>query len=58
MPYLFVMLTSFWMELLEHKMEMFCFLSRTEGTYVVVNLMDDDVWKSEYELTGALNDEV
>ena len=30
----------------------------TEGTYVVVNLIADDIWGSEDELTGTLSDEV
>ena len=55
---LFVVLTSFWMKFLEHKTELFCFLSLTEGTDVVVNSMDGDVWEAEDEQTGALNDEV
>ena len=54
----FVMLTSLYMEFLEHKTELFCFLSLIEGTDVVVNSIDDDVWEAEYEMTGALNDKV
>ena len=41
-----------------YKTELFLFLSLTEGTYIVVNLMDDDVWEAEDEITGALNDGV
>ena len=37
---------------------MFWFLSLIEGTGVVVDLIADDFWVSEDELTGALNDEV
>ena len=33
-------------------------MSVTEGTGVVVNLIADDIWGSEYELTGALSDKV
>ena len=44
MSSLFVMLTSFWMEVLEHKTELFCFLSLTERIDVVINSMDDDFW--------------
>ena len=50
---LFVMLTSLWMEFLEHKTELLCFFSPTEGTDVVVNSIDDDVGKAEDERTGA-----
>ena len=31
-------------------------LSVAEGTYIVVNLIADDVYGSEDELTGALSD--
>ena len=48
------MLTSLWMEFLEHKTELVCFLSVTEGTEVVVNSIDDDVWEAGYEVTGSL----
>ena len=58
MPLLFLILSSFWMEFLEHKTEFFCFLSIIEGTYVVVNSVDDDLWEAEIEQTGALNEEV
>ena len=34
------------------------FFSSTEGTDVIVNSIDDDVWGSEYELTGALSEKV
>ena len=30
----------------------------TEGTEVVVNLIDNDVWEAEDERKGALNEEV
>ena len=33
-------------------------MSVTEGTDVVVNLIADDVWGSEDELTSALSDKV
>ena len=33
-------------------------MSLTEGTDVVVNLIADDVWGYEDELTGALSDKV
>ena len=42
----------------EYKTEVFWFLSVTEGTDDVVNLMADDVWGSEDELTGVLSDKV
>ena len=50
------MLKSFWMEFLEHKTELVWFLSLTEGTEVIVNSIDDDVWEAKYERTGALID--
>ena len=50
------MLTSFWIEFLEHKIKLFCFLCITEVTDVVVNSIDDDVWEANNELTGAFND--
>ena len=42
----------------EHETELFLFLSLTEGTNVVVNLMDNDIWEAEDERKCALNDEV
>ena len=42
----------------EYKTELFWFFSATEGTDVVVNLMDDDVWGYEDELTGVLSENV
>ena len=33
-------------------------MSVTEETNFVVNSVADDVWGSEYELTGALSDKV
>ena len=32
------------------------FLSLTEGTEVIVNSIDDDVWEAKYKRTGALID--
>ena len=58
MSSLFVMLKSFWMEFSERKTELSCFLSLTEGTEVVVNSIENDVWEAKYEITGALNDRV
>ena len=55
---LFAMLKSLWIELLEHKMGLFWFLSLTEGTEFIVNSVDDDVLKAKYKITGALNDGV
>ena len=52
---LFVMVASFWMVFWEYKTCFLC-LSVAEGTDVVVNLIADDVWGSEDELTGALSD--
>ena len=46
------------MEILEHKTEWAGFLSITEGTEVIVNSIDNDVWVAEYEITGALIGEV
>ena len=43
MSSLFEMLESFWMEFLEHKTELVCFLSLTEGTEVIVDSINDDV---------------
>ena len=43
------------MEFMEHKTELFWFLSLTEGTEVVANFVEDDVWEAKYEITGALN---
>ena len=54
----FVMVASFWIVFWEYETELFRFLSETEGTDIFVNLIADDVWGSEYELTGALSDEV
>ena len=48
---LFVMLKSFWMEFLEHKTELVCFLVLTEGTEVVVNSIEDVDWEAKYERT-------
>ena len=42
----------------EHKKELFWCLSLTEGTDVVVNSVDEDVWGSEDEITGTLSDGV
>ena len=46
------------MEFLEHKTELFCFLSLTEGIEVVANKIEDDVWEAKDERKGALNDGV
>ena len=45
---LFVIFKSFWMEFLEHKTELVCFLSITEETEVIVNSIDSDVLEAEY----------
>ena len=37
---------------------LFWFLSLTEGIEIVVNSIADDVWGSEYELTGAQSEKV
>ena len=58
MPSLYMILTSLWMEFWEHKTESLCFLSLTEGTDIVVNSIDDDVWEAEDEQRGAKNYEV
>ena len=42
----------------EYKTELFWFLSLTNGTGVVVNLISDDVWGYEYKSTDALSDKV
>ena len=52
---LFVMFASLWMVFWEYKTYLFGFLSVTEGTYIVVDYISDDVWGSEDELTGVLN---
>ena len=46
------------MEFLEHKTELVCYLYLTEGTEVIFNSIDDDVWAAKYERTGALIYEV
>ena len=58
MSSLFVMVTSFWVVFWEHKTEFFWYLSVIEGTDVVVNLIAEDIWDYEGELTGALIDKV
>ena len=45
------------MEFLEHKIEL-VFLFIIEGTEVIFNSMDDDVWESEDKITDALIDGV
>ena len=55
---LFLMLASFWIVFWEYKTELSWFFSPTEGKGVVVDLMADNVWGSEDELTGALSDKV
>ena len=42
----------------EYKTWLFWYLSVAEGTYVVVNLIADDVWGYEDEITGALSEEL
>ena len=49
---------SFWMVFCEYKTELFYCLYISEGTEVVVNLVSDDFWVSEDELTGALSDKI
>ena len=46
------------MEFLEPKTELFFFLSLTESTDVVVNLIENDVWEAKDEQICALNDKV
>ena len=58
MSSLFVMVALFWMLFWEHKIELFWYLSVIEGTDFVVNLIAEDVWYYEDELTGDLIDEV
>ena len=58
MSSLLVMVASFWMVFWEYKIDLFIFLSVTEGTVVVVNLVANYIWGSEDELTGALHEEV
>ena len=57
MSSLFVMLKSFWMEFLEQITKLI-FLSLTEGTEVLVNLIEEDIWEAKDKQTGALNYEV
>ena len=52
------MLKSFWTGFSEHKTEFFWFLSLTEGTEVVVDLIEDDVWEAKDEQTGALYEKI
>ena len=52
------MVASFWMVFWEHKTGLFSCLYFIEGTDVVVNLIAEDVWDSEDELTGDLIDKV
>ena len=52
------MVASFWMVLRELKTELFWCLSLSGVKEVVVNLIAEDVWDSENELTGVLSDEV
>ena len=56
MSSLFEMLESFWMEFLEHKAELVCFLSLTEGTEVIVDSINDDVWEDKDKIADALID--
>ena len=58
MPSLFVMVASFRMVFWEYKTELFLFLSVTEGTDVVVDLIAINVWEYENELSSSLSDEV
>ena len=58
MSSLFVMVASLWMVFWEHKTELFLFFYVVEGTDVVVNLIAEDVWGYEDELTCSLIDEV
>ena len=58
MSSLFVIVASVWMVFWEYEIELFWFLSVTEGTDVVVNSIADDVCGSEYKITGALIDKV
>ena len=53
---LFVMVASIGIVFWEHKSQFFWCLSVIEGIDVVVNLIAEDVWFSEDELTGALID--
>ena len=46
------------MEFWEQKIKLFCFLSLTEGTDVLVKSIEDDVWEAADEETCALNYEV
>ena len=55
---LFVIFTSLCMEFLEPRTENFCCLSPTEGTEIVIILIDDDVWEAKDKQTCALNEKV
>ena len=55
MSSLFVMVASFWIVFGEPK-QLFGCLYVKKGTDVFVNLIAEDVWDSEDELTGALID--
>ena len=45
--HLFVIFKSFWMVFWEHKTEL-VFFSITDGTEVIINLIEDDGLESEY----------
>ena len=51
---LFVMFELFSIAFWEHKMESVWYLSIMEETQALVELIEDDVWKSEDENTGFL----
>ena len=53
---LFVIVALFWMVFWEHKTELFWCFYVIEVTDVIVDLISEDVWDSEDELTGALID--
>ena len=52
------MVASLWILFWGYKTELFWCLSVTEGTDVVVNLIDNYVWSSEDEITDVLSDKV
>ena len=52
------MLTKLWVKILKHKTELFFCLYLLEGTEIVANSIEDDVWGDKYERTCDLNDKV
>ena len=58
MSSLFVMVASLWVVFWEHNTDFFDVFSVIEGTDIVANLIAENIWGSEYEITVALIDSV